>query len=86
MAKSATFDIDLSSLGTTCAESAKAMKEAFDKIRKTMQKEYFAAGDHKAWAEEIATNAAILYNDNPFLNLEELIVEAAMTFFKEMSE
>ena len=86
MAKSVAFDIDMASLGATCAESSKAITEALEALRKTMQKEYFAAGDHKAWAEEIATNAAILYDADPFLSIKESIIEAAMTFFKEMSE
>lgn len=86
MAKSVAFDIDMASLGATCAESTKALKEALDEIRKTMQKECFVAGNHKAWAKEIATNAMILYNADPFTDIEESIIEAAMTFFKEMSE
>ena len=85
MAKSVSFD-GLSSLGASCAESSKVIIEALDELRKTMQKEYFAAGNHKAWAKEIATNAMILYNADPFTDIEESIIEAAMTFFKEMSE
>lgn len=84
MAKSAA--LDLTSLGTSFADSSKIITEALDELRKTMQKEYFAAGDHKAWAKEIATNAMILYNADPFTDIEELIIEAAITFFKEMSE
>ena len=86
MAKSTALEIDMASVSARCAESSKAIKEVLDKMKKDLQKQYFAAGDHKAWAEEIATNAAILYDADPFLSIKESIIEAAMTFFKEMSE
>ena len=68
------------------AVSAKEFHDSLEQIKKELQKQYFAAGDHKAWAEEIATNAAILYKTDPFSDMKESIIEAAMIFFKEMSE